>query len=99
MNGIPRKIILHSISGYNEKHNSLLQNLIDEKILLFCTLGKDCELWHDVMDEYFVGNGEERDFLMLTTWHDDETLEEIIEFAENVELDGLANEEIKIIEV
>jgi len=47
--------------------------LIDRKILLFCTVGKDCELWHDiideldVMDELSVANGEERDFFVVTT--------------------------------
>ncbi|HQU86874.1 MAG TPA: hypothetical protein PKY59_27315 [Pyrinomonadaceae bacterium] len=100
MNRIPQKVILHSISGYDEKHDFLLQSLIDEKIRLFCTIGKDCELFHDIMDELIVGDGTtELDFLMITTWHEDETLEGVIEFARNFEIEDVADEKIKIIEI
>ena len=70
--------------------------MIDEKILLICVLGKDCGLWHDVMDELYVADGIERDFNLITTWHKDETLQEVIEFAEDfAELGG----EVKVIEI
>lgn len=100
MNGIPRKVILHSISRYDEQHNFFLKRLIDEKILLFCTVGKDCELFHDIMDELIVGDGTtELDFDMITTWHPNETIEEVIEFAKNFDIEGINNEEIQVIEV
>lgn len=76
-----------------------MNRLIGKKILLFCTVGKDCELWHDIMDGLFVGYGEERDFLMITTWHDDESLDEVIEFAKNFDIEGIDNEKLEIIEV
>jgi hypothetical protein len=94
-----KKVILNSKGGYSDKYDLLLNELIDKKILLFCTVGKDCELWHDVMDEFYVGNGDERDFLMLTTWHTDQTLEEVIEFAKDFDIEGIYNERIEIIEV
>jgi len=100
MNGIPRKVILHSISRYDEQHDFFLKRLIDEKILLFCTVGKDCELFHDIMDELIVGDGTtELDFDMITTWHPNETIEEVIEFAKNFDIEGINNEEIQVIEV
>lgn len=99
MNYPIKKIVLNSISGYDRKHDALLQNLIDEKVLLFCAVGKDYELWHDIMDELFVGNGEERDFFMITTLHYDETLNEVIEFAKNYKIDGIENEKVEIIEI
>lgn len=100
MNGIPRKVILHSISRYEEQHDFFLKRLIDEKILLFCTVGKDCELFHDIMDELIVGDGTtELDFDMITTWHPNETFEEVIEFAKNFDIEGINNEEIQVIEV
>ena len=94
-----KKVILFSINGYNEKHNALLQHLIDEKILLFCAIGKDCELWHDIIDEIYVGYGEERDFSMITTFHKNESLNEVIQFAEMYKIEGIENEKIKIIEL
>ena len=70
------------------------------KVLLFCAMGKDCELWHDVMDELFVGDASfERDFFMMTTWHTDETLDEVIEFARVLHIDHPDNETVQIIEV
>lgn len=94
-----KKVVLHSQSGYDAKHDEVLQKLIDEKVLLFCTVGKDCELWHDIMDEIFVGYGEERDFHMDTTWHEDETLEEVIEFAKSYEIENIDNEQVRVIQI
>ena len=99
MNIKAKKVILYSKINYSEKYDELLNQLIDEKILLFCTIGKDCELWHDIMDESFVGYGEERDFFMITTWHDDETLDDVIYFAKNFDIEGINNEEVQIIEI
>lgn len=99
MNPAIRKVVLHSQNGYDAKHDQLLQRLIDEKILLFCVIGKDCELWHDIMDELFVGDGDERDFFMITTLHIDETLDEVIQFAKDYKFEGIDNEQIRIVEV
>ncbi len=94
-----KRIILHSESGYSKKHDSLLKQLVNEKISLFCTIGKDCEFWHDIMDDFYIGYGEERDFLMITTWHTNETLNDVIEFAKDFDLDDIDNKEVQIIEV
>lgn len=51
------------------------------------------------MDELFVGYGEDRDFSMITTWHEDETLDEVIEFAKSFEIEGIDNEKVEIIEI
>ena len=99
MNTEAKRVVLYSLSGYNQKHDSILENLIDEKILLFCAVGKDCELWHDIMDELFVGFGEERDFFMITTFHKDETFDEVIQFAEMYNLEGITNYKIKVIQI
>lgn len=99
MNNIIKKVVLFSNNGYSKEHDDLLNQLIDRKILLFCVLGKDCELWHDIMDEIFVGEGEERDFFQITTSHENETLEEVIEFAEKYNFEGIDNEKVEIIKV
>jgi hypothetical protein len=91
-----KRVVLHSISGYDCQHEALLQNLIDKKNLLFCAVGKDCKLWHDAIDELFVAGQIERDFDLLTTWHRNESLAKVIDFAEMFDEFG---GEIKIIEV
>ena len=100
MSDFATKVVLNSTSGYSDKHDPLLLSLIDSKVLLFCVVGKDCELWHDIMDEMFVGNGDvERDFHMMTTWHNDETLDDVVEFAEIFHIDHGDNESVQIIEI
>jgi len=94
-----KKVIVFSRNGYTEKHDDLLNRLIDEKILLFCAVGKDCKLYEEIMDELFVGKGDERDFDLITTSHPDETLDDVIQFAEMVDIAEIDNEKIKIIEV
>jgi hypothetical protein len=51
------------------------------------------------MDEIFVGKGEERDFFLITTWHEDETLDEVIDFAQKFDFEGIDNEKVEIIEI
>lgn len=100
MTDFAKKIILNSKSGYSATHDALLNSLIDAKVLLFCAVGKDCELWHDIMDELFVGDATiDRDFHTMTTWHEDETLDEVVEFAKIFELEGVVDNAIQIIEV
>ena len=99
MNKATKKVILFSENGYSENHIDFLNSLIAEKIFLFCAVGKDCELWHDIMDELFVGNGEESDFFMITTWHNNETLDEVVEFAKNYKIIGIDNKKVKIVTV
>jgi len=100
MRQFAKKVILNSKTGYSDQHDQLLYGLIDAKVLLFCAVGKDCELWHDILDEIIVGDGSvERDFFMITTSHTDESLEEVTEFAKNYSIDYPDNETVQIIEV
>ncbi|MCC3860082.1 hypothetical protein LJF33_02550 [Emcibacteraceae bacterium Y4] len=57
-------------------------SLLDQEYELFCVVGKDCELWEDIMDEIAVGDGTNIRFI-TTTSHPDETIEEVIEFAKS----------------
>ena len=94
-----RKVVLFSKCGYTAKHDALLNRLIDNETLLVCAVGTDCELWHDIMDELFVGYGEPRNFSMITTWHEDETLEEVVRFAKDYKIEGIDNQNLEIIEI
>jgi len=95
-----KKLILHSKTAYVVQHDQLLLDIIDAKVLLFCAVGKDCELFHDVMDELMVGDGAiERDFFMITTWHTDETLEDVIHFAKFFHIDDLEDDTVQVIEI
>jgi len=100
MKQFAKRVILNSKTDYSAQHDQLLNDLIEAKVLLFCAVGKDCEMWHDIMDEILVGDGIDRDFFMVTTWHQDETLEEVIEFAKFFPLDDCVDDEnVQVIEI
>jgi hypothetical protein len=61
-------------------------------MVYFCAWGRDCERFHDIVDEVVVEDDVlgERRFVrptakdtVMTTWHDHESLEEAIEFFTN----------------
>lgn len=59
--------------------------VVDAGCRFAMTWGKDCELWHDSIDtanleQFDYGDIPEDDFVM-TTWHQDEPLDEAIWFA------------------
>ena len=77
-----RKVVLISEAGYKAEHDVLLSSFLDQKYELFCAVGKDCELWEEVMDELAVGSGENPRYI-TTTSHPNESAEEVIEFAKS----------------
>jgi len=63
----------------------------------FCVVGRDCQLWEEVMDELVVGPTGEGDLDLTTTSHTDESVEEVIAFAESWNLDERSG--VQVIEI
>ena len=62
---------------------SLAERALAQGAVYVCSWGVDCERVHDVFDEAIVGDGSgpiER-LNVTTTWHEDESLEEVVEYA------------------
>lgn len=57
-------------------------------MVYFCSWGPGCERFHDIVDGVVVGDdgtgqefsGPNRSDVVMTTWHDDETLEEALDY-------------------
>jgi hypothetical protein len=68
-----------------DKLINLLQPLVDRGLAYFCAWGNKCSEMHDAVDlcaakrEQAFGPA---DYLLMTTWHDDEPLEEALWFFE-----------------
>jgi hypothetical protein len=74
------KVVLVSISGYlPERDDALLSKLVARKIDLFCAVGRDATKWEDALDWLSICEG---DHVIVTTSHPDESVEEVIAFAE-----------------
>lgn len=55
--------------------------LIAAGLVVVSTWGEDCERVHDLFDEEYIGDGTtERASELVTLWHDDEPLEDAVEF-------------------
>lgn len=74
------KFVLISESGYSKEHDKLLLNLLDQGYELFCVVGKDCEVWEEIMDALSVGDRSKPRYI-TTTSHPEKSIEDVIEFA------------------
>lgn len=95
-----KKVVLQTTVDRDGTHDRFLESLITEGVQLLCVVGKDRERWHDVMDEIIVGEGSEsRDHSIITTWHVDEALQEVVDFARNFEISDDDGKEPKVITI
>lgn len=77
------KIVLVSTKGYVPNRDGfLLQALFDSKIELFCAVGKDAQAWEDALDWLCVAAAGDGVHHISTTSHVEESVEEVIAFAE-----------------
>ena len=90
------KVVLVSENGYSDEHDKLLESFLDQNFELFCAVGKDCELWEEMMDEIAAGNGENVRYI-TTTSHPDESENEVVEFAHNFTTSS--ESEVKIVRI
>lgn len=59
----------------------IAERLLASGVVWVCVWGPDCERIHDIFDEVHVGDGLiDPDFTLMSTWHDNETLEEALRF-------------------
>jgi hypothetical protein len=95
-------IVLHSSKPYTEASLSILRKLLGQEPDLFAAVGVDCEGWEDAMDWLCVDldrSGEQPGAFCNTTSHPNETLADVVEFAEQwCDLKGWKRD-VEIIEI
>ncbi len=79
----PRKVVLHSTSGYRPELDELVRDFIRDGVAFVAVVGVDASRVEDIVDELCVGDGSEP-YEMLTSFHEDESLEEAVAFAESL---------------
>jgi hypothetical protein len=79
----PGKIVLVSASRYRpERDNAFLRDLLAARIALFCAVGVDAEKWEDALDWTGIEEDGLGGHVIVTTSHKDESLAEVVAFAE-----------------
>ena len=68
---------------YSDEQRPLLINLLLDEPDLLCIVGVDCQNWEEAIDWLYIENMPlKSDTMLHTTSHPDETLEDVIAFAE-----------------
>lgn len=72
--------------------------IVDSRCQYALTFGHDCEVWHDVIDETCVGDGTGDERFLMTSWHDDEPIEDVIDFLwRNTSYEEFASERLAVV--
>lgn len=69
--------LLFVMTGNDDRNifSEINRRAIDNNVVYVCSVGLNCELFHDNLDEYIVIREVENEYLpdchIMTTWHDD----------------------------
>ena len=73
-------ILLHSPVSNADALEELVETALRDGVELIATWGPGCEELHDRVDDIIIGDGSDESRFILTSWHSDESLEEVREF-------------------
>ncbi|WP_350334319.1 DUF7684 family protein [Coralliovum pocilloporae] len=78
-------VLLSEMKATASYRNSLCRQLINSGCKYFMAWGTECETWHDSMDTAVLekSNYDEvpADEMVITTWHDGESIVDVLRFA------------------
>lgn len=92
-----RKIVLHCLSGYKPELDEMVEQFLRDGVVFVGVVGKDCSRVEDIIGELVVGDGNDETRFILTSFHEDESLDEAIDFAES--LSGEYAGEIQVVQL
>jgi hypothetical protein len=79
------KLILHTPLADPTKLNPFVEACLADRVVLIAVLGADAEKVHDLIDEVVVGDGSDESRFVMTSFHSDESLEQVLEFVSHVD--------------
>ncbi|WP_028601170.1 DUF7684 family protein [Ottowia thiooxydans] len=79
-----RKIVLHCPCGYKTELDEIVEQFIRDGVVFVGVVGHDCSRVEDIIHELLVGDGFDETRFILTSFHEGESLDEAIEFAESL---------------
>jgi hypothetical protein len=79
-----RKIVLYCPNGYEPQLDAMVENFLNDGVIFVGVVGKDCSRVENIVDELIVGDGSNEDRSILTSFHEGESLEEAVQFAESL---------------
>ncbi len=78
------RIVLHSLTGAPKGIDALVENFLRDGVKFVGVVGRNASRIEDMVDEAVVGDGNDDSRFLLTSSHEDETLDEAVEFARSL---------------
>ena len=75
------RVILHCPISDPALLERFVEDCLQRGVALVAVVGPGCEAVHDALDDLIIGDGANGTRFIVTTWHEDETLEEVRKFA------------------
>lgn len=75
------KIVLQLPMAAPEALPSFVEACLRDSVQLIAVVGPDCENVHDLIDDLIISDGSDNSRYIATSWHTDEPLDEVLEFA------------------
>ena len=79
---VPRKIVLHSLSGYRTELELLVSDWVSEGDKYVGVAGVDAARIEDAIDEFCIGDGAAPYFMLTASHGPDETVDDAVFLAE-----------------
>jgi hypothetical protein len=91
------RIVLHSLTGAPKGIDALVESFLRDGVKFVGVVGRNASRIEDMVDEAVVGDGSDDSRFLLTSSHEDETLDEAVEFARS--LSSEYGQGVQIVEV
>src|SRR5690606_3918338 len=62
------------------KRDRIVSEILRSRCQYVLVSGHDCEVWHDAVDKATSAESEYGGRFLMTTWHDEEPIEDVIDF-------------------
>ena len=63
-----------------EKRQLIARDIVHSRCRYALTYGHECSLWHDLIDMAYLDADLPDEKFLMTTWHDDEPIEDVVDF-------------------
>ena len=73
-------LVISTGSITKEQRERIASDVVTSRCQYALTYGNDCQAWHDAIDLAGVDAGGPEDRFLMTTWHDDEPIEDVVDF-------------------
>jgi len=81
------KIVLCVPLKNSKALDQFIEDCLRDKVFLIAVVGDGCSHIEDLIDETVVGDGEDQTRFMLTSSHPEESVDQVVAFAEMIELE------------